>query len=149
MRGRLRCCQRCCQLTSAARDGGGQLVLLGTTGGPVRIGEGRKPLKRSQTLSENSQMASGAVSATGSPEVVSPAPNSTPIPARRANGPPMRPIEHQRPRKQSGSPHQVAQKNPVPEPGAELRAEKGGLVMDGEESTANVNKSPTGASGSG
>src|SRR5215211_8110161 len=49
---------------------------------------------------------------------------------------------HQRPRKQSGSPHQVAQKNPVAEPGAELRAEKGGLIMYGKQSTGDVNKSP-------
>src|SRR5215213_5755325 len=77
--------------TGRGRDGGG-LVLLGVTGGPVRIGEGRKPLASSQTLSENSQMASGAVSATGSRERMPQAPNSTPITARRANGPPMRPI---------------------------------------------------------
>ena len=31
---------------------------------------------------------------------------------------------------------------PVPEPGAELRAEKGGLVMYGKQSTGDVNKSP-------
>ena len=69
--------------------GGGQRAWLRFTGGPVRNGEGRKPRARSQTLSRNSQMASGAVSATGSPEVLSQAPNSTPMPASRANGPPM------------------------------------------------------------
>ncbi len=49
---------------------------------------------------------------------------------------------HQRLRKQSGSPHQVAQKSPIPEPGAELRAEKGGLVMYGEQSMHDVSESP-------
>jgi hypothetical protein len=41
------------------------------TGAPVRIGDGLKPLASSQTLSENSQMASGAVEATRSPDVLS------------------------------------------------------------------------------
>jgi hypothetical protein len=36
-------------------------------------------------------------------------------------------------------PDQVAQKHPVPEHGAELRAEKGGSVMYGEQSTGEVN----------
>jgi hypothetical protein len=83
-------------------------------------------------------MASGAVSATGSPEVMSQTPNSTPTPATRANGPPMRPIIT------SGRGSSLDRhKNPVPEPGAELRAEKGGLVMDGEQSTGDVNSRPT------
>jgi hypothetical protein len=50
--------------------------------------EGRKPLARSHTLSENSQMASGAVRATASREGLPGSPstsNSTPMPARRAN----------------------------------------------------------------
>jgi hypothetical protein len=47
---------------------------------------------------------------------------------------------HHRPRQQSGSPHQVAQKNPVPEPGAKLRPERGGLVTHGEQSTGNVKR---------
>src|SRR3954469_7516135 len=80
-----------------AADSGGHLRDLelawpGVTGGPVRIGEGRNPLARSQILSVNSQMASGAVSATGSPERMPQNANKTPIPARRANGPPTRPI---------------------------------------------------------
>ena len=40
---------------------------------------------------------------------------------------------HQGPRKLSGSPHQVAQKNPISERSAELRTEKAGLVMHGEQ----------------
>jgi hypothetical protein len=75
-----------------AVTGAFHLAEAGTTGVPVRMGDGRKPLTSSQTLSENSQMASGAVSATGSPEVMSQAPSSTPIPARSASGPPIRPI---------------------------------------------------------
>ena len=107
----------------------------------MRIGEGRKPLTRSQTLSENSQMASGAVSATGSPEVVSQAPNSTPIPARRANGPPMRPIITSG-RGAVWIATSSSPENPVPEPGTELEAEKGGWVMYGEPSAGDVSKSP-------
>src|SRR5665647_1425195 len=63
----------------------------GTTCVPVRIGDGRKPLASSQTLSENSQMASSTVSAERGPEGLSQAPNRTPIPPRRAKGPPIRP----------------------------------------------------------
>jgi hypothetical protein len=75
-----------------AVTGAFHLAEAGMTGVPVRMGDGRKPLASSQTLSDNSQMASGAVSATGSPEVMSQAPSSTPIPASSANGPPIRPI---------------------------------------------------------
>ena len=105
-----------------AAENGGQLVLLGVTGGPVRIGEGRKPLARSQTLSENSQMASGAVSATGSAEADAPGPQQHADSREKGQRTTDEADHHQRPRKQSGSPHQVAQKNPVPRPGAELRA---------------------------
>jgi hypothetical protein len=49
---------------------------------------------------------------------------------------------HHGPREQSGSPHQVAQENPVAEPGAELRAEKASLVMHSEQSPGSLHHRP-------
>ena len=80
---------------------------------------------------------------------MSQAPNSTPMPARTAKWPADEADHHHGPREQSGSPHQVAEEDPIAEPGAELWAEKGGLVMHGEQPPGNVNESPIGASGPG
>ena len=145
MRGRGRCCQRCCQLTSAAVCR--WLACLARD--DRRAGEDRRgPEASNEEPNTERELPDGLgrCQCDGKSRGYVPGPQQH-TDAREGQRATDEADHHQRPRKQSGSPHQVTQKNPVPEPGAELRAEKGGLVMYGEQSTGDVNQSAAVACG--